>query len=988
MVVGQQGWQRVVQWVRQGRRIWRWAIVGLLTLALVVSLHPWSPSGGVMAQVPPEMQEEPISPDPGFVPNYPTGLPFEEQIAGLDRQDGVFTIYSNVQENKVFLAVRPNQLHRNYMIQATLESGVGEMGLFRGWPIYDFVFQFRPGRNNLLQVVVPNLNVRTPNATPSQRRLQRGSFSDSVILAAEVISTDPATGTQLIDLNALLLGQDLADIYGSLGGALGDYEPNFLLSGITDLKAFPENLEVGADLILNQSGGLSLFFSQRLQSLPDSRGFSLHLRFSLSQLPGNNGYRPRLADERVGYFISTFRAPFQVGRGDRFVRYINRWHLEKANPQAPRSRPRQPLVFWVENTVPVEYRAAVREGILAWNAAFEQAGFEQAIEVRQMPDNADWDPADVRYNVVRWSDSLNPWALGLGPSRANPLTGQILDADVILDANTIDYLQGEFQQQGLDSAGEAAFYLQSCGQRSQAWYGQWLAIQSQRLAQRTGQPPRLGQPNRPVGRSAASGAGRSLRPTTPQTVPPMADHFCAAYAARDRATFGALALTTLAGANYDPNQLQEYIRQFIVHLTTHEVGHVLGLRHNFAGSLLLDPQELGDPAAIATRGLASSAMDYIPPNVAAPGQAQTTFFPTTVGPYDRWAIEYGYRDFGRSRGGQEEAAGLTELLRQSSTQPELAYVPDEDTWDWIDPEVSPWDLSTDPITYATQQLGNAQGVWQRLNRWSLLPGEGFGGLRRRVDLVFSQFRASSYTIANYIGGQRFRRVSPWDEQRRVPFAPIPPEKQRQALRTLAQQVFAPDAFQFSPELLNQLAPNRWWHWGTNLTVYPLDYPIYEQVLMTQGMMLAEVMYSERLQRLRDGEFRDRDPQRVTLEEVYDTLHGSIWSELRTTEGSTRINSLRRGLQRYHLDVLTNQVLRRSLEDASNASTFMEFMAILITVEAPEDARLLARSELRQLGEEVQQVLRQGDRVDRLTRAHLEAVRDRIAQTLNASLRTL
>ena len=154
------------------------------------------------------------------------------------------------------------------------------------------------------------------------------------------------------------------------------------------------------------------------------------------------------------------------------------------------------------------------------------------------------------------------------------------------------------------------------------------------------------------------------------------------------------------------------------------------------------------------------------------------------------------------------------------------------------------------------------------------------------------------------------------------------------------------------------------------------------------MTLAEVLYSDRLQRLRDGEFRNPDPQRVTLEEVYDSLHRSIWSELDTTEGSPRINSLRRGLQRYHLDILTNQVLRRSLEDAINANTFMDFMATLITLEAPEDARLLARAQLRQLATEIQQVLRQGDRLDRLTRAHLEAVSDRITQTLNASFRAL
>ena len=85
-----------------------------------------------------------------------------------------------------------------------------------------------------------------------------------------------------------------------------------------------------------------------------------------------------------------------------YIRYVNRWHLEKQNPQLTLSEPIKPIVYWIENTVPYELRDAVREGILAWNQAFAAAGFKNALIVKQMPDDANWDPADVRYNTVRW----------------------------------------------------------------------------------------------------------------------------------------------------------------------------------------------------------------------------------------------------------------------------------------------------------------------------------------------------------------------------------------------------------------------------------------------------------------------------------------------------------------------------------------------------------------------------------------------------------
>ena len=113
-----------------------------------------------------------------------------------------------------------------------------------------------------------------------------------------------------------------------------------------------------------------------LDSVADSRAVTINVHYSLSLLP-QNGYRPRLADDRVGYFVTAMKDYSHKVDEDRFVRYITRWDLQKAEPTAEQSPPKKPIVFWIEKTVPFKYRKPIREGILEWNKAFEKAGLPE-----------------------------------------------------------------------------------------------------------------------------------------------------------------------------------------------------------------------------------------------------------------------------------------------------------------------------------------------------------------------------------------------------------------------------------------------------------------------------------------------------------------------------------------------------------------------------------------------------------------------------------
>ncbi|MBE9108630.1 zinc-dependent metalloprotease [Nodosilinea sp. LEGE 07298] len=878
--------------------------------------------------------------------------PFDDVVRGLTVSTGLFTIYHDLQRNRALLGLKPSQLNQNLLFMANLESGLGELGLFRGWPVNDLMIQFRQIPDNRIQVAVPNVYFRDPQ--PQAQRLLRESFGDSVLTTLPIQAIHGDTGEILLDLKDFLISRDPANLSAQFPWALGSYAVSAEASYLGPVKAFPNNIELEAVMGFSGGGSTTSPFSLGLSSLPDSRGFNLRVRYSLSAIPKHPTFHARQADERVGYFITAYRSPGRPGISDPFVRYIHRWYLEKQDPAAALSPPKEPLVFWVENTTPVEYRAAIADGVNWWNAAFERAGFTQAIDVRQMPDNADWDPADVRYNVIRWSDSLYPWASGLGPARVNPLTGEILDADIILDASIVRDLALEYDTLATGAtsmAGPMAGGLSPCGHP----LGDRLMA---RLSASTDRP----------------------RTNAPQRIDAM--DYCAGLRGVQTTAFGSLAVATLAPPFSSREAKETYIQQYLRVLTAHEVGHVLGLRHNFLGSTLLSPTDLNDPARTQSQGMASSVMDYLPPNLAPPGQPQGDYFPTQLGPYDLWAIEYGYRPVSNPITAQRELRPIADRAGAA----ELAYAPDEDVFAMLDPMASPWDMSDDPLSYAEGQMAIAKTIWDRLDWYSVNPGEGYGQLRQRVNLVFFHYDMQATIIANYIGGQRFTRTDPWSSGGQAPFAPIAAAEQRRALDVLNQRVFAPDALTLSPELINRLAPDRWMDWGQDPFVNRIDYPIYDRLLFTQAFTVSNLLDGYRLLRLRDSEFNQPSGEAFTLAELFDTLGQSIWAEvLNPPAQSTAISSLRQGLQRHYLNTLTSLVLRNH-GSGEGVTNLLGFVAQEFTAGAPEEARVLARYQLRQLQEAIARHLRQGQRLDVATVAYLEDASDRIVKVLDAPLR--
>ncbi|SVB16805.1 uncharacterized protein METZ01_LOCUS169659, partial [marine metagenome] len=349
--------------------------------------------------------------------------PFSNIIQNFEKVEGLFTLYWNRKNNQAYVAILPEQLEKIYLAGLTRQSGDGYY-LDGSSMMNEYPFMFRKVGQRV-QFMNVNVKFRADPTSPFHRSVEKHS-SHSILSSTEIASSPhPETGAILADIGKLFI----YDIEEVTRKSQGIYSFDKKDSYFTEIKSFPLNTEIEIALHFKGKKGKYIY------TLPSSSSVLIHYHISLSAIVENN-YIPRLADDRVGHFTTIFQDYTDVKKDSPYIRYVNRWNLEKQNPASKLSEPKKQIVYWIENSVPFDLRDAVREGILAWNEAFEVAGFKNAIVAKQMPDDAEWDPADVRYNTVRWMFQPGR-GYAVGPSRANPYTGELYDADIRISADFV-----------------------------------------------------------------------------------------------------------------------------------------------------------------------------------------------------------------------------------------------------------------------------------------------------------------------------------------------------------------------------------------------------------------------------------------------------------------------------------------------------------------------------------------------------------------------
>ncbi len=713
-----------------------------------------------------------------------------ERLKGSHREEGLFTLYQDTLTGSIILYVKKSQLTEQniaapeFIYQSFSMGGPASLFLNQNMIRETWVFSIRK-KFEKLEFLRANTNFYfDPESKLS--KAANVDVADAVFFSDKIAFKDSAG--YYINADGLFLSDKLDRIKPNFPPSvpptayfnLGQLTP--AKSTYRKVRSFPGNTDVVVELSYDNPAPMN----EGGRDITDARYVNVKMQHSFLAMPAND-YQPRRDDPRVGYFSQEVNDMTT----NHFLNYrdlINRWHLKKKDPAAALSEPVEPIVFWVENTAPVELRQVVVEAGERWNESFEKAGFKNAIVMKMMPEDATWDPADIRYNVIRFVSSDLGYAIG--PSFVNPRTGQILGADI-----TIDY--GSFIRGVLED--EALFNSMPTGTE---------------------------------GSTLPLGAGANRR-------------WMHCSIARGLSAQHGMAKAVLDIYDASPAEKDSLTRQFFTELVLHEMGHTLGLNHNMKASQMLSPEELTNKSLTGEGGVMGSVMDYSSANIALDRNRQAHFYSVRPGPYDHWAIEYGYTPFNKNT----EEQGLTKILSRS-TDPKLTFGNDADIASFgsgIDPRVMVWDMSSDMVKYGSDRFQLVNTLLGKLKDRFAQPGQSYQNLVSKYNTLQYQRFTMAQAISRYIGGvyvdRSFVGQAAADKQ---PYTPVPADYQKKALQALGQYVFSPAAFTADSYLFPYLQRQRR---GYNFFSAPEDPKPERFVGMLQTGVLNYVLFPTTLQRL-------------------------------------------------------------------------------------------------------------------------------------------
>jgi len=876
---------------------------------------------------------------------------YEKVVSTADGDKPFYTVWKNDKDAQLLAELPPSFEGREFFLVPTVAGGHPQTGVYSIWhnavgiPSRQ-VYWKRYG--DQLALVEPNLYIRSSGDQESEAAVDRVS-TDSIVLTTKVVANGPGGGP-VIDLDAVLLDNS-SKFFGRLTRGA-----NLRLREITKAKAFPYNLEIAFEF-------------------PRANGQLTTIHYSLGQAPKTAAYKPREADRRVGIYYVDFVDRAKNDGESQKKRYVTRWHIEKADPSLRVSPPKQPIVYYIEHTTPIRYRRWVRDGILAWNRAFEQVGIVNAIEVRQQDARTgahmDKDPEDIRYSFVRWTNANMGFAIG--PVHAHPDTGEIFEADVVMDEGFLSSWADAYLQAQLASVAMAAIdpALHDWLVENPEWDPRYrLAAPENRSAVQRYQ------------RALAEGNAEGLEPPPtmlPEVWEPHADAHQPGRLCRYQPGKGVdVAIMRMAqdvgmpldsdgegenGEGEDQESMldglpEDFVGPLLKDVIMHEVGHTMGLMHNWKGSMAYEFDEINSEEFKGKKPICSTVMDYTATNIVVEdGQLiQGDYAPIDIGPYDMWAIEWAYTFDDPAK------------VAKRSAEPGHAFTAEDGQFS-PDPQAKVWDLGKNSLDHAEARATLASHVRGRILEKGVEDGDSWEKARDLFSgTVYLRFAAIAES-ANWVGGAHISKSKKGDPGAPDPIRPVDVEEQRRALRFIVENAFRDESWGLTPEILTKLGSDNWYDEGYST---PHDWPVHDQILALQAATMSMLINPTKLRRVQDNELRVASGEdALTVPEVLKAIRKSVWSELaepRRAEYTNReplVSSLRRNLQAEHVNRLISLARGMPWPGASG-----------------RDLANLARQELRDVSSLIENARRV--KVDDYTRAHLSDVDTRIDRALEAT----
>lgn len=799
----------------------------------------------------------------------------EDKVKASKKVDGLFTLYRDTATASLQFYVEKEQLGKDFIYQSFSMGGPTALYLNQNMIRDTWLFSVRKN-NDRIEFLRKNTSFYYDPDNPVSKAAN-ADVADAVFYSEKIAASDSAG--YLIPIDGLFISDKLDQVKPTMppgmppGAVFNLGNLNVAKSSYDTVRSFPKN----TDIVVRLAYDNPMPMNGGGKDITDARYVTIRMQHSFLEVPQNN-YRPRRDDPRVGYFGAEVDDLTSVSPTP-YRDFISRWYLEKKNPSAKISEPVEPIVFWIENTTPLEYRPIIKEAGEKWNEAFEAAGFKNAVIMKEMPDDADWDPADIAYNVIRWKSSSSPSYGAIGPSFFNPLTGQILGADI-----TVEWKSGAGTPvyDDLFNGGVAAF-------GTLPWEHPEQATAQQAEYVHHSQMNRMAMCNLANELSMQFQTGMAVVET----------------------------LDAEAGEAKQATTVREMHKQFLYYLIMHEMGHTLGLNHNMKASQMLSPAQLHDTKLTRKIGLQGSVMDYPAINVSRDRSKQGDYYTTKAGPYDIWAIEYGYTPFSPA----EEEKGLDKILSRS-TDPQLAFGNDADDMrspgKAIDPRVNVNDHSNDMMAYGEERFLLVNDMMPKLKDRFSRPNQSYQELLQRYGQLNNQRFSMAAAISRYVGGVYVDRSFVGQRTDVQPYTPVPLELQKKAMALLGKYVYAPDAFAEDYSLFPYLQPQRR---GFNFFSSTEDYKPQNTFRSLQVSTLSHILHPTTLSRISNSSLYGN---KYSVAEVMQDLTANIFD----ADLGGPVDLVRQNLQTDYVSALSGILeAKTGYDHASKAAALATLTAI-------------------------------------------------------------
>lgn len=716
--------------------------------------------------------------------------PYEEVIKDAKTTEGLFKVHRI--DTRALYEIPTSALGKEMLWVTTLaktQTGYGNGGT----EVQNRVVRWEKRDDKiLLRGVSYELRTSDEGEGGMKRSLERSTV-EPILQVFDVLAYNKDK-SPVIDVTALFTTEVSEFSARQVLGASGmDARRSFL----ERVRPFPRNIEV--EVTQTYTGGRQSTFLERGPRRDDSTAITVVLRHSMVLLP-DKPMMPRLADSRVGFFQTGF---YQFGGTENRVeqiQYANRWRLEKKDPTAALSEPVTPITYYISSEVPAKWHPYIKQGVEDWNAAFEKAGFKNAVVCKDQPiekEDPDFDVDDVRYSVIRWLPSTTENAYG--PSIVDPRTGEILNADPKFFHNVL-------------KLAESWYFVQ--------------ASPNDKAAQKLPLPE--------------SKMGVLLR-----------------------------------------------------YVVSHEIGHTIGLQHNMKASSSFSIAQLRNPKFTSQWGDESSIMDYGRMNyVAQPGDGVTRLIPKQ-GPYDLFAIEWGYGVVPNAKTPEAEKLALDKIASRQIGNRQLRFGPASPI---EDPNRQTEDLSDDPVAATTLGLKNLNRVLTYIISATEKLGEDYDRLQEIYNTLLGQRQTELNSVVAIIGGV-VQTDYHYQRGGNSVYEPVPAAKQKEAVQFLLQSGFTTPTMLLTPNILSRLEPGG----------------VTSRVLDSQVGLLARILIDPRLIRMMDQEVLAKSSSKpvYTMAAMMEDVRHGIFSELGMPKPV--VDPMRRNLQRSYISLLAPRLTATNTE---------------------------------------------------------------------------